>query len=632
MILYYLQEIFRRFTMKKIVSLLICVCLVFSLCTVSFAEKATDGVLNAASVEEAASLLAKADKQYPLVICPGINHSPVYVCDNNGDYICDGSGTPLSGTIFITKTDKIVQCILKYVAIPLILTLITQRDCGLCCGVKKVTAEIFSYQKTYADGSHDYDLKLKDFHFPLSEFDENSFDGNYDKAWFYRMLPIQRYTEIAGEDNVYLYAFNLFGNVMDSADGLDEFIQFVKEETGSDKVNLLNVSLGGSVFTAYMDRYVDKGDINEIVNVVAVFYGSSVFGDFFAREWNLGDKSVYSDSFPYMMKLEAGNEALGYLINIAIRILPKEELGAIISSFYDVMLENLMVNTSQFWATLPVSRYEELADRYLSDSEHKELRKSTDEFYHAQLNLVDNIKKFKAQGGEISFICGYGLKFGDEQYSFLSLVNSFDKVNSDGIIEISSASLGATYAPAGKTLSKEYLDSVKNPAYISPDKSVDISTCAFPENVWLFENQHHEIGGNDVALRLASEILCFDEIKDVNSAPDKYPQFNGTRNTKWVNRSYMPKVAKLDRSLYTDEQLAALDAAVAETQAMMNRTVIDSQNDNEIVRKFKNTLADMGLEAYDNGPTTSQIIGVYLAKAVSDLVYLIVGPNGFSDM
>lgn len=617
--------------MKKAISILLSVILIFSICTTAFAEK-SQNYIEVNSVEEATDALLKADNQYPLVICPGINHSPVYVCDDNGDYICDENGKPLNGTIFITKTDEIVSYILKYLAIPLMLTLVTQKDCGLCKGVKKVTEELFSYQKTYADGSHDYELRLKDFHFPLSEFDENSFDGNYDKAWFYRMLPIQRYTEIAGEDNVYLYAFNLFGNVMDSADGLDEYIQFVKEKTGSDKVNLLNVSLGGSVFTAYMDRYVDKGDINEIVNVVAVFYGSSVFGDFFAREWNLGDRSVYSDSFPYMMKLESNNEALGYLLNIAIRILPKEELGAVISSFYDVMLENLMVNTSQFWATLPVARYEELADRYLSDAEHKELRKSTDEFYHAQLNLVDNIKKFKAQGGEIEFICAYGLKFGDEQYSFLSLVNSYDKVNSDGIIEISSSSLGATYAPAGYKLSAEYLDSVENKKYISPDKSVDASTCAFPDNVWFFENQHHEIGGNDVALRMASEMLCFDEIKDVNSNPEKYPQFNGTRNTKWVTRSYLPKVEKLDRSLYTEEQLANLDTAVAETKAMMARTIIDSKNDNQIVANLKKALADMGLEKYDETPTTGDVIGLYILKFINNAVYEIVGPNGFSDM
>lgn len=617
--------------MKKTISIIMCIVMIFSIFTTAFAAD-SEKYVEVNSVEDAADALVKADNQYPLVICPGINHSPVYVCDDKGDYICDKDGKPLNGTIFITKTDKIASCIFKYLVFPLMLTLVTQRDCGLSKGVKKVTEELFSYQKTYADGSHDYNLKLKDFHFPLSEFDENSFDGNYNKAWFYRMLPIQRYTEIAGEDNVYLYAFNLFGNVMDSADGLDEYIQFVKEKTGSDKVNLLNVSLGGSVFTAYMDRYVDKGDINEIVNVVAVFYGSSVFGDFFAREWNLGDRSVYSDSFPYMMKLESSNEALGYFINIAIRILPKEVLGNVISSFYDVMLENLMVNTSQFWATLPVARYQELADRYLSDEEHKELRKSTEEFYHAQLNLVDNIKKFKAQGGEIAFICGYGLKFGDEQYSFLSLVNSYDKVNSDGIIEISSASLGATYAPAGYKLSAEYLSSVENQKYISPDKSVDASTCAFPDNVWFFENQHHEIGGNDVALRLASEMLCYDEIKDVNSNPAKYPQFNGTRNTKWVTRSYMPKVEKLDRSLYSEEQLANLDAVVAETKAMMNRTIIDSQKDNETVAEFKKALADMGLEKYDTTQKTSDVIGLYIAKSISNFLYKVVGPRGFSDI
>ncbi len=617
--------------MKKIIALILSVVLTFSVCTVAFAESKNGGYIEADSVETATAALMQGDNQYPLVICPGINHSPVYVCDDNGEYICDKDGAPLNGTIFITKTDKIASVILKYIALPLILTLITQKDCGLCRGVKKVTEELFSYQKTYADGSHDYNLVLKDFHFPLSEFDEHSFDGNYDKKWFYRMLPIQRYTEVAGEENVFLYAFNLFGNVIESADGLDEYIQFVKETTGKDKVNLLNVSLGGSVFTAYMNKYAEKGDIAKIVNVVAVFHGSSVFGDFFAREWNLGDESVYRDSMPYIMKLEAENEALGYIINIALRILPKQELGAILTSFYDVLLQNLMVNTSQFWATLPVARYQELRDRYLSDDAHAELRKSTDEFYEAQINLVDNIKKYKATGGEIFFICAYGMQFGEQQYSFLSLVNSYNKVNSDGIIEIASESLGATSAVAGEELPKEYLDSVENKKYISPDNSVDASTCAFPDSVWFFEKQHHEIGGNDVALRLASEILCGNEIKDVNSAPEKYPQFNGTRDTKWVTRSYMSKALNLDRSLYTDEQLAALDKAVAETSAMMNRTVIDSENDNKVVKNFKKTLADLGLEKYDKVPSKGEEIGLNIAKWISDFVYMVVGPKGFSD-
>ncbi len=615
--------------MKKIISVVLCICLIFSLCTVAFAQKSESKYIEADSVEEAALTLSRETDDCPLVICPGINHSPVYVCDDEGNYILDESGNPISETLLIAKTDNLVPCILKYVAFPLIFSLIFQRDIALCKGIRKVADEVFSYQKTYADGSHEYNLQLKDFHFPLSKFDENSFDGKYDKTWFYRQLPIQKYTEKRSEDNVYLYTFNLVGNVMDSAKGLDEFIQFVKKETGSDKVNLLNVSLGGTVFTAYMDKYGDKGDLNKIVNVVTVLDGTKIIGDFLKRDWNLGDKSVYSDAFPYIMGIEADSEALGYLINIAIRILPKDVLGGIITSFYESILYNILVNTSQVWAMIPSSYYPELSERYLADAEHEQLRKSTEEFYNAQLNLVDNIKDFKAKGGQISFICGYGLKFGDEQYSFFSLVASFDKVNSDGIIQIESTSLGATFVPAGSQLSEEYISGLADTKYVAPNKSIDASTCAFPDDVWFFENQHHEIGGNDVALGLASEILCYNDIKDVNSMPEKYPQFNGTRNTKWVNRSYIPEYNELDRSLYTPEQLARVDAAVESTKAMMNRTVIDSKNDNEIVRELENSLADMGIEGGDYGPTVAETAGVFVAKLASYLVYKFVGPRGF---
>ncbi|MGN1168886.1 MAG: hypothetical protein ACI4RB_02100 [Acutalibacteraceae bacterium] len=618
---------------KKFISVLLSLCIVLSISVVAFASGASDekSYIETDSVESAAQALADNDAdRYPLVIVPGINHSPVYLCDENNEVIYDENGDTVNGTLLIVNTDNLIPIVLRYVAVPLIMMLITQRDCGLCNGIQKVVDSVFSTQTTNPDGSLVNNLQLKDFHFPLSEFDENSFDGRYDKAWFYRMLPIQKYTEVAGEDEVYLYTFNLMGNVMDSADGLDEFIQYVKKETGKDKVNLLNVSLGGTVFTAYMDRYVDKGDVDEIVNVVAVLNGTGIIGDFFARDWNLSDESLYRDIFPYIMGAE-GNETLGYAINLLIRFLPRHELESILTAAYDRLFEDLLHNTSQFWAMVPSEYYPELADRYLSDEAHAQLRKSTDEFYHAQLNLVDNVKKFKAQGGEMNNLCGYGLQFGEQEYSFFALVASYDKVNSDGVIQIESTSLGATAAPAGQKLSDEYVNSLSDKSYLSPDGSLDASTCAFPDNVWFFTNQHHEIGGNDVALRLASEILLDDEIKDIHSNPEKWPQFNGSRNTKWVTRSYLKDAAAVDMSTLTQAQADELTAAVAEANAMLERTIIDVEGDAATVQRLYDALVLAGVyEAKEEETLLSQVL-YYTAKAANNLAFNIVGAKGYFD-
>jgi hypothetical protein len=61
---------------------------------------------------------------------------------------------------------------------------------------------------------------------------------------------------------------------------------------------------------------------------------------------------------------------------------------------------------------------------------------------------------------------------------------------SDGSIDLKYASFGATCAEYEETLSDEYI-AAADPAYISPDKSCDASTCLFPEQTWFVRNLTH---------------------------------------------------------------------------------------------------------------------------------------------
>ena len=78
----------------------------------------------------------------------------------------------------------------------------------------------------------------------------------------------------------------------------------------------------------------------------------------------------------------------------------------------------------------------------------------------------------------------------------MPFVEHYDELN-DGLVGLQDSSLGATCSTATTTLSDEYIASriAENPdnaKYISPDRMVDVSTCAFPETTWIIKNSHHD--------------------------------------------------------------------------------------------------------------------------------------------
>ena len=110
-----------------------------------------------------------------------------------------------------------------------------------------------------------------------------------DIQWLYRMVPIQALENEIGGDHIYMFTFNLVGDPMESADELHEYIKMVKEQTGHDKVSFLPVSLGGTILTAYLDKYGHE-DLDQIVNAVACLNGTDIVADMYARKWNLSDE------------------------------------------------------------------------------------------------------------------------------------------------------------------------------------------------------------------------------------------------------------------------------------------------------------------------------------------------------
>lgn len=581
----------------------------------------------------------KDSKIYPTVIIPGISQSISYLADENGDPVVNSNGEELSGGLLILDSTQILPVVAANLAAPLAESLITQSDADgrLAEGVYNTVTQLFSIQSSDKDGTPVNNLKT------VSYVDENGVPTSVaamsedDRDYFYRMIPMKRIKDDVGEDNLYLYAFPLIGDPMESAKGLDDYIQGIKADKGVDKVNVVTISLGGTILTAYLELFKNTGypDINRVVNVVSCLQGTDVMGDFYLRNWNLEDEFFFHEYIPMIMDETSGSPALGYLINVALKIFPKEVVYTLLTAAVDGILDSLMLNCPQFWAMIPEDRFDDAKEKYSfiwEDAEYSKLAKKINKFHKAASNLVDNFETLMDNDVLVHSVAGYGLDYSAQDYCFFAAMKSSLTTNSDAIIDIDSTTLGATYAPAGEILPDNILFS--KDAIISPDGSIDISTCAFPENVWLFEGQHHEVGRNDVVISLIGKLIT-GEIKSVNDMADKYPQFNGNRNTKNLTRWYLEEAEEVlnaeDQSMYAPEDIAELQAAYDEANALLDNTICDSTEAEAVTDRLLNALRRVGQEGEAEDTTAIDALAV-IAEFVDDTIFKVFGGNGFSDI
>ena len=360
-------------------------------------------VLSVNSLDDAAKLIEKSPKLFsgkkgakttadekilPTIILPGISQSVSYLADENGNPAVNSKGEELSGGLLIIDSSKLVSILTGTLLVPLASSLIRQEDVGLSEAVYKTVQQVFSIQASDKNGNPVNNLKTVSYDCPVSEMEED------DRNYFYRMIPMQSIKDQVGEDNLYVFAFPLIGDPMESAEKLDEYIQMVKEQRGVDKVNIATISLGGTILTAYLELKKDvtntKGeyyeDINRVINVVACLQGTDIMGDFYLRNFDISDEFLYHDYLPMVMEENNGYSTYGHLINVLLRIFPKKVFYAILTSAVDGLLDTLLLNCPQFWSMIPTDRFDAVMEKYSyisTDPEYAELSKTLTAFQEA---------------------------------------------------------------------------------------------------------------------------------------------------------------------------------------------------------------------------------------------------------
>ncbi len=533
--------------MKRFIAVLLTLALFVSAGTVgAFAsEKITD--------------CGKDCEYYPTIIVPGLGQSNTWVVDDNGDYVLDDEGNKITSFPAYIELDKVIA----RVAAPAFLSLAFQRDIGLSEAAADAIGMCFEINAADANGQPSDNVVTEKYPYPLSECSE------YERNKVYHHVPFNLYENDQPLDHMYYFSYNSFGNHMDMAGELYDFIQLVKKQSGHDKVNLVPLSQGASLVSAMLDYYPESMDeLHKIIFVVPALDGSTIVGDIFNdRIAFLNPEYLYNGFFAGLGLLDTETAAM---IETALRIFPDEVIMAVLEAACETLVTEVLGTCPSMWALCPSGDYPTAAEKYLSSPETAEIRKQTDRYYQAQLNSDANIMKLIDKGVQVFCLAEY-------DYPLINVGENWNKQNADFIIHLDSTTMGAYSVPVGETLPEDYVQQntvCKDPTHnhISPDRVIDASTGLLPDTTFYFDGQRHDqTARNDVILKLALRLIESDDIQNVYSDP-RFPQFNIVRGSEKLV-ALVNQAKKIDVSTLSAEDAAELAAAIEEAQKAIDNTV-----------------------------------------------------------
>ncbi len=564
----------------------------------------------------------------PTIIIPGLFQSETYHYVN-GEIETDADGNPLAAPFYISVSKEFVGAALTTAVIPITTMFITQQDKDQMAAkaFSKLVAElIVGKQQSDANGNLIDDVRPAIYEGSIATATDAQVEGMLSH------FPVDAYFDIAGKENLYVFNYVSTGNMIQTANELFDFIQFVKEDTGSSKVNIVPVSQGGSIANGLMKLYDEKNilisrDINRIVFAVPALDGATLLGDCYKYGLNKESIDLYNTMFPSLLGQES---YLSYLINILVRLMPKTDVDNLLQVLGDTLINDYLRYSTLLWGLIPSGDYEICADKYLADL--PEIRRQADWYYDAQLNSDDYILKAKALGVEVFDIV-------DTNVELYELAVSHNDIQADGIIQVDSTSMGAYSVNVNTKLPADYetpwaqrhcFNFTHN--HTDPDGIIDPLTGLLPDTTFYFSGQNHATtASNDVIMSLIIRLLTDESFHTVFDYPNEYPQFNYSRETMQLRKD-VEEMRAYDRASLSKADANELDGAIAQVDAMLEVTVVD--------KTACQVASDRFYAIYDkiignNSPLSEKNTSKMLytvTKGISDGLYGAYGDAAFSEM
>lgn len=428
-----------------------------------------------------------AVQNYPLIDIPGFMASDIYEDKNDKD----------SKEIFPWSTDDIVNTVKN--CVPALLKFLVNKDYDALADAiipeaKALLEPSFCNPDGTAAGNSgaymEYPEK-KDIH------KNSTLTFRYD----WRLSPV----EVAAE--------------------LNDFINYVLDASECRKVAISCHSLGGLLTLTYLSIYGNDKIYGIGFNTTAIF-GEAYTGQMFS-----GDITVAGDALVYYLQYALDQSDYDGIVGAVLDVLKDAGIADAIAKYANDIIEHIkdraiaevlfpmFSSWMSIWAMVP-DEYIDSAQEYMFSVadpavDYSGLRSRINEFGRiVRPNRIDTLLDLDRHA-RVSVISRYG-------YSSIPLTSQWNSMT-DGVIDASRNSFGATTAPYGEKLSAEDMDGV-DAAFISPDKTVNASTCLFPEKTWFIKNYKHATNSRALDNMIFKLIYNPNGESTVASYPD-YPRF-----------------------------------------------------------------------------------------------------------
>lgn len=537
------------------------------------------------------------DTETPVIIVHGMSQNNTYLVDENGNWAKDDKGAYI--TAWPLRIE--IPALLKTALLPLLSAIIFRRDMGLADALYKAAHEALWVVEKDTKGNYTNNIEVPCYECPMSELPAEV------KEEYYKFIPIQELGEIVGEDNVFYFGYDSLGDVISTTEHLNYYIHnVVLPQTGAKQVKICSISLGGTIAVKYLEEYPEDYElIKKVVFVEPALDGSNIIGDLLTDNLSFyNEEDLYENIIVGLL----GDTYTSHLINMVLRILPKDVLMNALRKLAAGVVDIAARNSTIIWALCPTAYYEEAREIWLQGEEYDYLRAKVDDFMEARANFKDNLFALMDTGCIVADVACYDV-------NLFPICKDYKTTNADRVIHAASTTMGVTFADLGTTLGEDYKAAgtyCSNPEHnhLSPDGMVDTTTGLIPCSTWLFKGQAHELlPYNDVALKLAIRIMTDNNMVDVYSNPEAYPQFNNGRLTRTINE-YKLAWDEADKSAVSDADKAAVEAAIAEVNTLLNETVVDVEAWNTAEANLGKALAAAGIiddpepSAIENALTT----------------------------
>lgn len=564
----------------------------------------------------------------PTIIIPGLFQCETYHYVN-GEKETDADGVPLAAPFYISVSKEFIGAAVTTAVLPVTTMFITQQDKDQLAAkaVAKLLSDLLmAKQSSDANGNLDPNVR--------PEYYAGSFATLTDvqREHVLKNFPVEEYFELAGEEYLYIFNYVSTGNMLQTAQALYDYIQFVKADSGSDKVNLVSVSQGGSITNGLLQLYNDKGlsidkDVNRIVFTVPALDGANLLGDCYTYGINDESSVLYTTMFTSLL---GENNVLSYVVSLLVRLMPKADVSNLLDIIADTLINDYLRYSTLMWGLIPSGQYPTCREKYLAGDEMAAIRAQADWYYNAQLNSETNILKAKMKGVEIFDIV-------DTNVELYQLAASHTYTQSDGIIQVDSTSMGAYSVNNNTKLPADYTRSRRmciNPTHdhTDPEGIIDAYTGLLPDYTFYFSGQNHATtASNDVIMSLIIHLLVDENFTNVYSYPNKFPQFNKSRETLQLRKD-IAAIQEYDMSGVSAADKNELAAAIQQVESMLAITVIDVDAFKAANDRFY-AIYDkiMGNDSLFSSKNTSKVACTAI-KGICDGLYLVYGDAAYSEM